>query len=70
MPKLTDVEKGPLPKAQCAGNIEYGTRLGTLLLEGFSIDEVWDYMMRPLQGLQRALLLAGYKHRLMDLVER
>ena len=40
MPKLADVEKGPLPKAQCAANIEYGTRLGKSSLERFSTDEV------------------------------
>ena len=45
MPKLANVAKGPFSKAQCAANIEYGTKPGKSLLGVFSIDEVSDYMI-------------------------
>ena len=60
MPKLSELEAGTLAKEKCAANLEFDGREGVCRLFNFTIDEVWDYMMSPIVGPQKALLVEKY----------
>ena len=42
MPKLNELEGGPLAKEKCAASLEFGAREGVCKLFNFTTDEVWD----------------------------
>ena len=70
MPKLSVLEAGPLAKEKCTANLVFGAREGVCKLFNFTIDEVCDYMMSPIVGLQNTLLVEKHKMRLLHIVDR
>ena len=70
MPKLRELEAGPLAKEKCAANLEFGTREGVCKLFNFTIDEVWNYMMSPIVGLQNTLLVENHEMRLVNSADK
>ena len=63
-------EAGPLAKEKCAPNLKFGAREGVCKLFNFTIDEVWDYTMSPIVGLQNALLVEKHEMRLLDSADK
>ena len=60
-PALDQLSEGPLPREKCAANLAQPIRLGTSNLVGFSVDEVWDFMFKPIYGLQCAILVERHE---------
>ena len=70
MPKLSELEAGPLANEKWAMNIEFGTCEGVCKLFNFMIDEMRDYIMFPIIGLQNALVAENHEMRLLESVDR
>ena len=70
MLSLDKLQSGPLPRADCATNLEHGVRPGRLKLWAYSLDEIWEYMLRSICGLQRANLLETNHRSLLPWVEK
>ena len=66
MPALDKLQSGPLPRTDCAANLEHGT----MGLFPRSVDEIWEYMLQPICGLQRAILLETNHRSLLPWVEK
>ena len=70
MPALDKLQPGPLPRPDCAANLEHGVRPGRSKLWAYSLDEIWEYMLQPICGLQRAILLETNHRSLLPWVEK
>ena len=70
MPSLDKLQSGPLPGVDCAANLEHGVRPGRSKLWAYSLDEIWEYMLRPICGLQREILLETNHRSLLPWVEK
>ena len=70
MPSLDMLKCGPLPRVDCAANLEHGVRPGRSELWAFSLDEIWEYLLQPICGLQRAILLETNHRSLLPRVEK
>ena len=70
MPSLDKLQSVPLPCVDCAANLEHGFPLGRSKLWAYSLDEIWEYMLRPICGLQRAILLETNYQSLHPWVEK
>ena len=57
---LDKLQSGPLPCPDCAANLEQGVRPRRSKLWAYSQDEIWEYMLQPICGLQRAIVLDPY----------
>ena len=66
MPKLSDLEAGHLAKAKCTVNLEFRAHERVCKFFKCTIDEVWDYMMFLIVGLQNA---ENHEMRLLDSVD-
>ena len=54
----------------CAANLEHGVRPRRSKLWAYSLDEISEYMLRPICGLQRAILLETNHRSLLPWVEK
>ena len=54
----------------CAANLEHGVRPGRSKLCAYSRDEIWEYMVRTICGLQPAILLETNHRSLLPWVEK
>ena len=54
----------------CAANLEHGVRPGRWRIWAYSLDEIWEYMLQPICGLQRANLLETNHRSLLPWVEK
>ena len=70
MSPLDKLQSGPLPRADCAANLQHGVRPGRSKLWAYSLDEIWEYMLRPICGLQRAILLETNHGSLLPWLEK
>ena len=70
MPSLNRLSEGPLPRFRCKSDLSQPIRLGVSRLDGFNIDEVWDYMLKPITGLQCAILVAEHQQELIPWVDK
>ena len=70
MPSLDRLSEGLLPRSQCKSDLSQPIRPWVSRLDGFNIDEVWDYMLKPITGLQCAILVAEHQQQLIPWVDR
>ena len=70
MPSLEKLKSGPLPRVDCAANLEHGVPPGGSKLWAFFLDEILEYMLRPICGLHRAILLETNHRSLLPWVEK
>ena len=70
MPALDKLQSAPLPRADCAANLGHGVRRGRSKLWAYSLDEIWVYMLRPICGMQLAILLETNHRSLLPWVEK
>ena len=70
MPSLDRLSEGPSPRSQCESDLSQPIRPGVSRLDGFNIDEVWDYMLKPITGLQCAILVAQHQQQLIPWVDK
>ena len=47
MPSLDKLQCGPLPRVDCAANLEHGVRPGRSKLWAYSLDEIWNVTTKP-----------------------
>ena len=69
MSSLDRLSEGPHPRSLCKSDLSQPIRAGVSRLDGFNIDEVWDYMLKPITGLQCAILVAEHQRQLIPLVD-
>ena len=70
MPSLDKLRSGPLPRVDCVANLEHSVRTGRSKLWAFSRDAIWEYMLRSICGVQRAILLETNHRSLLPWVEK
>ena len=70
MPSLDRLSQGPLPPSQCKSDLTQPIRPVVSRLDGFNIDEVWDYMLKPITGLRCAILVAQHQQQLIPWVDK
>ena len=70
MPSLHKLQSGPLPRVDCAANLEHGVRPRRSKLWANSRVVTWEYMLRPICGVQRAMLLETNHRSLLPWVEK
>ena len=70
-PEVTYVTlRWPIPRVDCPANLEHGVRPGRSKLWASSLDEIWEYRLRPICGLQRAILLENNHRSLLPWVRK
>ena len=70
MPSLDRLSEGPLPRSKCKSDLSRPIRPEVSRLDGFDIDEVWDYMLKPITGLQCAIIVAEHQEELIPWVDK
>ena len=70
MPSLDRLSERPLPRSQCKSHRSQPIRPGVSTVDEFNIDEVWDYMLKPITGLQCAIFVAEHQQQLIAWVDK